>query len=257
MATPPLRVYLTGPVTLEAGTLRVSEHQFPGRQGRLVFAHLVCQRLRPVPRDELAELLWPGDTPTTWETSLSALVSKLRSLLQRAGLSLEAASISSHLGGYQAHLPSKSWVDMEAAYLAIDEAEGALRAGDRRAAWGPANVAIAIARRPFLPGDDGHWVESQRRRLHDLLIRGLDCLFELSLQNGEAPLAVQYATEVVALEPFRETGYQRLMRAHAAVGNRAEALRVFDQCRRLLAGELGTRPSTETETLYLTLLRRS
>jgi DNA-binding SARP family transcriptional activator len=55
--------------------------------------------------------------------------------------------------------------------------------------------------------------------------------------------------------PFRETGYQLLMRAHAAVGNRAEALRVYERCRSLLSEELGVPPSSQTEAVYLDILR--
>src|SRR5215217_5353809 len=68
------------------------------------------------------------------------------------------------------------------------------------------------------------------------------------------PAAVKWAEQTVALAPFRETGYRHLMEAHAAAGNRAEALRVYDQCRRLLADELGTYPSPETESIYRALL---
>jgi streptogramin lyase len=44
------------------------------------------------------------------------------------------------------------------------------------------------------------------------------------------------------------------MTAHVAAGNRAEALRVYERCRRLLADELGTYPSPETESIYRELL---
>jgi SARP family transcriptional regulator, regulator of embCAB operon len=66
---------------------------------------------------------------------------------------------------------------------------------------------------------------------------------------------VKHAREAVAIEPFRETGYQLLMRAHAAVGNRAEALRVYERCRSLLSEELGVPPSSQTEAVYLDILR--
>ncbi len=52
-----------------------------------------------------------------------------------------------------------------------------------------------------------------------------------------------------ALEPFRESGYRRLMRLHLRAGDRGEALRVYERCRRLLAEELDTEPSPETEAL--------
>jgi len=66
---------------------------------------------------------------------------------------------------------------------------------------------------------------------------------------------VKHAKETVAIEPFRETSYQLLMQAHAAVGNRAEALRVYERCRNLLSEELGVSPSPQTEAVYLDILR--
>jgi YVTN family beta-propeller protein len=74
------------------------------------------------------------------------------------------------------------------------------------------------------------------------------------LRSGDTREAVRWAEETVALAPFRESGYRRLMEAHVAAGNRAEALRVYERCRRLLADELGTYPSPETESIYRALL---
>jgi DNA-binding SARP family transcriptional activator len=255
LASPPLRIYLTGQVRIEAGGTLVGERQFPGRQGRLLFAYLVCERRRPVSRDELGEAVWPGQQPSAWEIALSALVSKLRRQLQSLGLPAGSATISSYSGRYQLHLPSETWVDVEAAVHALDEAEGRLRLGDLQRAWGAANVVVAIARRPFLAGEEGIWVDVRRTRLQDLLVRGLDCLAETSLQSGEATLAIQYAAEAVAREPFRETGYERLMRAHAVVGNRAEALLVYERCRKVLAEEVGADPSPALQSLYQRLLQ--
>ena len=62
------------------------------------------------------------------------------------------------------------------------------------------------------------------------------------------------AEELIAVSPFREAGYRRLMEAHIVAGNRAEALRVYEQCRQLLAEELGAYPSPETDSIYRALL---
>ena len=74
------------------------------------------------------------------------------------------------------------------------------------------------------------------------------------MRSGDTAGAANYAEETIALEPYRETGYRQLMSAHAAAGNRAEALRVYERCRQLLAAELGTYPSPETESIYRELL---
>ena len=80
-------------------------------------------------------------------------------------------------------------------------------------------------------------------------MRALECLAAVALANGEHPLAAQLSREVVELEPFRETGWQRLMHALAGGGNRAEALRAYAQCEKLLADELGVTPAPETEAI--------
>ena len=250
----PLRIYLTGRLDIEHDTVLADARLIPGRQGRRALAYLTCERARPITREDLAGAIWNEQVPSAWDTALRVLLSKLRVLFGSLGLP-GADLITNAAGCYQFHLPSGTWVDIEAAAASIDEAEGAVRARTLRAAWGPLMVATVIAKRTFLPGEDGEWVERQRSRVHGIRVRALDCLADIRLINGEGPLAVETATEAIALEPFREAGYQRLMRIHAALGNRAEALRVYEQCRHLLTGELGTDPSPETEAVYLELLR--
>ncbi|MEX0801577.1 MAG: hypothetical protein WD379_10215 [Dehalococcoidia bacterium] len=161
-----LRIYLAGRVGVEyRGELVIDERQFRGRQARLAFAYVVLERSRPVPRWELAALLWPDEMPPAWETALSAIVSRMRSLLARTPLPPGEASLSSGFGQYQLRLPASAWVDVEETATAIDVAEGALRAGEPKRAFGPATVAATIARRPFLSGDRGEWAEGQREKL--------------------------------------------------------------------------------------------
>ena len=248
-----LRIYLTGSLRLEAGEILIGERQFPGHQGRLAAAYLVTHHGRTVSRDALASVVWPTAPPPSWDVALSAIISNLRSLFSRVGLS-RSDVITHALGCYSLRLPSDSWIDTEAAVQAIDRAEGAMRTRDPGRAFGWVGVATAIARRPFLPGEEGEWVESQRDALQHILVRSLDCFTEVLLWNGEPVVAIRRAEEAVATEPFRESGYRRLMRVHAQIGNRAEAVRVYERCRKLLAAQLGVDPSTQTEAMYLDVL---
>ncbi len=250
-----LRIYLSGRMTVEFGLAVLGPHDFSGQQGRSAFAYLVCARPGPVTRAELADALWGAAPPPSGDTALSAIVSKLRSVLSNVGL--DGPSAIPTVGGcHELVLPPGSWVDHEVALDAIHEAESALRAGDASAAYGPSAVAHHIARRPFLPGDDAHWVERQRDRLKNVLVRALECRAEVYLWNGEQQLAVEAAREAVAMRPFRESGWRLLMRAHAAAGNGAEALRTYERCRRLIAEELGASPSPETRAVHTELLKR-
>lgn len=242
-----LRIYLTAELCMAGGGHLIRAQAFPGRQGRLAFAYLVTERARSVPRPELAEALWPQQVPAASEVALSALASKLRMLLRHVGVA--GTSLAAGDGSYRLELPPEAWVDTEAALESVHQAEGSLRAGLHPAAYGPAVVAAAILRRPFLAGIEGAWVDERRELFRRSRVRALDVLAEIHAANREVPLALQAAEEVLVLEPFRERGYRRLMRIHQLDGNGAEALRVYERCRQLLSAELGVSPEPETDAL--------
>ena len=185
---------------------------------------------------------------------MSSLTSRLAALLSMDILGAQGLSFNRGFGQYQLRLPGDAWIDLEAGSSALDRAESAIRSGEAGSALGPATVAASIARRPFLPGLNGFWQESQRRKLERQLLRALDCLYEMQVFRGETELAVETAMEAVALDPYRERTQRFLMDAYAGTGNKAKAVSVYHEFRRLLADELGTEPSPETEALYLKLL---
>jgi branched-chain amino acid transport system substrate-binding protein len=240
-------------VALEADGVEVDDGRFPGRQGRLLFAYLISEQGRPVPRDELAEALWGDSLPATWDKALSVLASKLRSLLTEVGVD-GAQALTSAFGCYRLALPSDSWIDVLAAEDALREAERALAAGEVDEAIAAGSLVETNTRNPFLPGDGGDWVETKRHELDELRWRAVYVLGDAHLQAQLPIKAVGWSEQAIGLQPFREAGHRLLMQAHAACGNRAEALQAYERCRRLLDDELGTYPSPETESIYRWLL---
>jgi DNA-binding SARP family transcriptional activator len=180
--------------------------------------------------------------------ALSAVISKLRQRLGTIGLDRDRI-IANAFRCYQFRPPGEAWIDLEAAADALHKAEGALQANQPQCAYGPSLIATTIARRPLLVGEDGAWIATLRERLRDTLVRALDCRVEALMWNGELALAQDQARAAVELEPFRESGYRRLMQVLVKRGNRAEAVRVYQDCKKRLAEELGVAPSDETESL--------
>jgi SARP family transcriptional regulator, regulator of embCAB operon len=244
-----LRIYLTGEVQAERDGKLLRESKLGGPQGRFVLAYLVSERRRAVTQSELAEALWPESLPNSWTLALSAIISRLRSRLATLGL-LRSHIIGNAFGCYQFSAPTDTWVDLEAAFAGVDAAEGSVAAGNPQGAYGPSLIATTILRRPFLLGDDGPWAEGRRAALAVALLRALDCRVEALAANGEVELAMTHAREAVRMEPYRESGYRRLMRMQARNGDRGEAIRSYMECRRLLEAELSVAPSDETEALY-------
>ncbi|HWW54924.1 MAG TPA: winged helix-turn-helix domain-containing protein, partial [Acidimicrobiales bacterium] len=201
---PPTRIQLCGPTVVELGGERL-DCRLPGRQGRLLFAYLVLNRHRLTGRDELVEAIWPRQVPSASEAGLNALISKLRRLLG-PGVLDGRSSVRLLLG-------NDAQVDVEAATEAVHRAESQVALDEWRRAWGPSLVALFVAEREFLPGEDAPWIDEQRRQLAEVRIRALEAYAASTLGTGgtELPAAVRAGRQLIRLVPLRESGYQLLM----------------------------------------------
>ncbi len=75
------------------------------------------------------------------------------------------------------------------------------------------------------------------------------------LMEANPTAAIQAARMAVELAPYRETAYARLMEAHLAAGNRAEAIRCYEEVRALLGETMGIEPTERVQELYERALR--
>jgi DNA-binding SARP family transcriptional activator len=246
---PTTRIQVCGPLVVEIDGER-RDQALPGRQGRLLFAYLVVNRHRDVPRDEIIEALWAGGGPDDTDAALNVLISRLRKVLVplrvegRRTVRLAAAD---------------AWVDLDAAADAIHEAESAVVRQDWAKAWAASQGPLFTARRGFLPGEEAEWIAEVRRRLDLTQVRALEAYgcAALGLAGTETAAAREAGRSLVALAPMREAGHRLLMRALADEGNVAEALRVFEDLTVLLREELGIAPSEPTRALHAALLRQA
>jgi DNA-binding SARP family transcriptional activator len=244
------RIQLCGRFAVDIDGSRI-EGTLPGRRGRVLFAYLVLNRGRPLPRDELLMAGWGADVPAEAGSALSVLLSKLRHSLG-----------ADHLQGrtqIELLLPQAVFVDVEAALEGAHRAESAIAEGRWVQAWGPAGIAYHVATRPFLTGLEAPWIDQWRRRLEEVRVRGLECFAAASLGLGGPALAQaeERARMLTELAPYRETGYHILIEALERRGNIAEALRAYERLRVLLREELGIAPSPTLQAVHQRLLQGS
>ena len=224
------------------------EAGLPGRQGRLLFAYLVANRERIVTRDALAFVAWPTQAPSSADTSLRALLSRLRRLL--------GPEVLSGRQDLRLELPADAWVDLETAEARVHEAEAAVSTEDWDRAVVGATIAFQISRRGFLTGEDAPWIDEHRGRLEDIHLRALECDARASLGIGgsEVAAAARDARRLIDLAPYRESGYRLLMETLARQGNHGEALMVYDRLRSTLREALGTSPGPASRDAHRRLL---
>jgi DNA-binding SARP family transcriptional activator len=200
-------------------------------QAQRVLAHLAV--VQPVqPRSVLAGSLW-SDMPQ--ERAMATLRNALWRLRKTSPLLVHASRDSVGLG-------SHVWLDLE--YLRKEAA--ALEAG---APPDPVEPPFDLLEAELLAGWDEDWLHVERERLRQLRVHALEAMAEGLLRQGLHAQAIQAALAAIRAEPLRETAQAALIRAHLSEGNTAEAVRQLEAFRRLLADELGLRPSARVEAL--------
>jgi len=239
------RIQLCGPPVIELDGVRLDD-RLAGQQSVLLFAYLTLNRHRLSSRDELERALWADGL--AHPTGLNPLISKMRRVL--------GADLLEGRSGLRLRLPENALIDVEAARSAVHTAESQVALEHWKQAWAPAQVALFITQREFLPGHSAAWIEDERRQLTQIALRALQAYAVASLGSGgtELPAAVRAGRRLVQLAPLHESGHQVLMQALAREGNVAEALKVYSDLQVLLRDELGVSPSATSQRVFQALL---
>ena len=243
-------IELCGEMRLDVAGRR-RERELPGRLGRVLLAYLALNHHRAVTRDELIDALWPGGAPGDPAGTLSTLLSGVRRCV---GPDLLRGRSELRLA-----LPADAQLDVETAAARVERSRATLGAGEHGAAAAEAEAALDVLERGLLRGVDLPWLDAFRRELEDERLDALELLARAGLAAGEAGIRrSRWASrQIIALAPFRESGYALLMEAQAAHGNTAEALETYERLRRLMRDELGATPSPELRAAHQRLLERT
>ncbi len=229
----PLRVLLDGaPVELR-GPVR-----------RAVLVLLALAHGRPVPVDELAEALWPGDGgPGDVRQALQTHVFRLRGQLGPA-----AGRLRTGPGGYA--------LDLGPDELDLAEARALLAAAraDRAGALDHLRRAHALFRGPVLADlADVVPIATAAEGCARLQREIVDALVDAAVDAGQAERVLGLAAGAVAVDPLREPAVLAHMRALAATGQAPAALRAGREHRGLLAEQTGLDPSPALAALERTI----
>ncbi|HKA84321.1 MAG TPA: AAA family ATPase [Acidimicrobiales bacterium] len=250
-----LEVTLIGDITLGVES-EETRRTLAGGNARVTLALLTLERAQGVTSERLAEVLWPDGLPATWRSALRMTMSRVRSFLKDALGPTAPDPLVAQDGRYRWQLPDgvSLHVDVEDGDRLLAAAREALASGDHAAARRDATRAADRLRGTFLAGRHGPWVDEQRDRQSDLLVAALEVASRAAAAEGDAAAALALADDAVERAPLRESAHRARMGAHAAAGNRGEALLAYQRLRRVLADQLGVDPDAETEEAYLQLL---
>jgi SARP family transcriptional regulator, regulator of embCAB operon len=241
-------IRLFGTTTVHSTNGDVVGSKLGGIKQRQVLEALALADGAPVTKVRLAELLWGANAPDAAVATLETYVCVLR---RRMGSGTPACSpIITTSAGYR--------LDLAEVTIDLHECRSLLA----RAATAHDAAAVALTRRALRLCDksllasemQAPWADLARARFDHELAAACGRASRAALALGDHGAAVQFASRAISIEPCEEELTRDLMRALAADGRRAGALRAFLELRRGLVEELGVEPGPQTRALYVQVL---
>ncbi len=246
-----IRIKLLGQFTVEHDSHEIALGSFGGRLARRLLRLLALRRGILVPKDLIADALWPNHPPADPAGNIEVLVSRIRRAMGDRTL------IKTGPGGYTLADGGRCWVDAEE-FLAEVQAGRAALAGGPDVALASFRAALDIWRGEPLPEDTyADWAQADRRHLSLAYLEALEGAATAALASPGAVTALEaasWARQALAAEPLRESSLLLLVRALAATGDQAGALCAFDKYRDRLAAATGLVPTPQASQVRQRIL---
>jgi len=253
-----LEIRLLGPMTVAVDGQRVDA--FEADAARALLAYLALEADRPTPREVLAGLLWP-------ESPASEALRNLRTALYRLRRALGDRDATRPLieatrQSLQLALSRDIWVDARAFTDLTDACRDHehLDASICPECVGRLAEAVELYCGDLLEGlylpspAFEAWRQTWSQSLAGTLSWALAALVAHCTSQGDLDRGIGYARRSLSVDPLDEPTHRRLMSLYARSDRRADAVRQYETCRRVLEAELCVAPSTQTEDLYQRLL---
>jgi predicted ATPase/DNA-binding SARP family transcriptional activator/DNA-binding CsgD family transcriptional regulator len=245
-----IRIELLGGFRLRVGSRVIDDNEWRLKKAKSLVKLLALSAAHRLHREQVMEMLWPDLEPHAAANNLHQILHTLRRSLEPSALTRSSAAPAS--SGYlllrddQLTLcpDSPLWVDVEA----FEEAAITARHTSREP--GAYQAAIDLYAGELLPEDRYEvWVEERRAHLRELYLSLLMELASLLEERGEVEEAIEALGRVVSQEPTHEGAYVGLMRLHALLGKRREALSQYERLSGALIKKFGTEPEAATTRL--------
>ena len=233
-----VRIHLVGP--MQAVTYAGTPVLPRGRRARAILALLCLSRGKPVSRSRLAATLW--DRVPEGQARAS-----LRQALSELGAAWSCVPQIVEIGREQVRLRDDAcWID------AVDLPEADV---DARVDTGEDYLNGVSG--TLLEDLDGisstcdQWLREERTRFETRLRKACEArLFEVVEHHAAPQRRARIARTLIEHDPTHEGAWQALLEALLDLGDRAQAIREYERCRRALKESLDVDPSEATERLY-------
>ncbi|GAA4614200.1 BTAD domain-containing putative transcriptional regulator [Actinoallomurus liliacearum] len=242
-----MEIRILGPFELLDGERRVP---IDAPKQRAVLTALVLRANRVVPAEELAELVWGDDPPSSARLTLQGYVLRIR----RALAAVPDLTIHTEPTGYLLRVDPDR-IDAHRFARLIEDAARAATGGDTAAEADLLREALALWRgEPLTDVGSDTLRREEAGRLTEMRASAIERRVDADLRLGRHLELIGELTALVAAHPFREEFRAQLMLALYRAGRRADALEAYRDARAVLTRELGVEPGPRLRRLEQAVL---
>jgi LuxR family maltose regulon positive regulatory protein len=249
-----LSINMLGPVEIFRDPARpLAADAWTTKRARDILCFIASRRHRRASKDTIIDTFWGEADFDAVEKNFHPTVSHIRKALN-SNQPVKQNFLLYRDSDYLLNQEFSYRIDTEEFDRLVAEAEAAKRAGEQARYISCYENALAIYRGDFMQGSYDDWVEEQRSYYREQHLRMLEVLTVTAQKNEEWPRSLQLAQQILGNDQFREDVHCMIMRAHAALGNRAAVKEQYEHLRRVLRKELGVEPAAETQKIFKELM---
>jgi DNA-binding SARP family transcriptional activator len=211
--------------------------------------YLILKKDRPVPHEELLEMLWSDKENRNPATALRTLLHRYRALVGQSGLPELSNSILTVRGAYQWNPDLDCEIDVFEFERLCQEARSPGMA--KRDSIERYMQMLALYTGPLLTNSaEEMWVVPKSVYYHDLFLESVFAMLDLLKAEEEYDTVVQVCRKAMDVDMFDERLHLELMMALVKTGKKREALSQYYFATDLQYKQLGIQPSGEIRAVY-------
>lgn len=249
-----LTINMLGPIEIFRDQARpFAADAWTTRRARDILCFIVSRRHHRAPKDTIIDTFWADENLQSVEKNFHPTVSHIRKALN-SNQPLKQNFIIYRDGDYQLNPEFSYRIDTENFERLISDGETARRERDYTRCIDSYEQAVALYRGDFMHGSYEPWVDEQRSYYQEQYLRMLESLAGVAEKKQEWARSMDLAQRILREDPFREDIHCLLMRAQAALGNRAAVKEQYETLCGLLQKELGVEPALQTQKAFRQLM---
>jgi class 3 adenylate cyclase len=247
---PQIQINVLGKFQLIRGETPVTRKEWSAaKKPQMLLKALITKGRENVLIDQLIDDLWPAASFDEGKQNFKTVLHRLRKILGHpAGsrslyISFERNTVSLNR--------SMVRLDIDDFFYLCKRAGRAEQAGDLKSSINLGNSAIELYKGDYLEDElYTPWTMMKREETRALYINVLRRTASLYERQGNSRKAIEVFKLLIRADPGLEESYRKLMLLYSNIGMRAEAIRIYNECKRVLSRELDVDPDELTTSIY-------